>query len=112
MPLATITSSSTSSRRIEYFGMSAAIFYHPEAYSIGGPKLMGRQAAGSSFLRAYLKHREAGGLWVNVAQPEHANQLRELARGSYGIGEVNVVGPGNLGDLARPGALYYPDPRL
>jgi hypothetical protein len=35
---------------------SAAIYYHPEAYSIGGPKLMGRNAAGESFLRGFLLH--------------------------------------------------------
>jgi len=36
--------------------MSAAIYFHPEAYTTTGPKLMGRNAAGESFLRGYLLH--------------------------------------------------------
>jgi len=34
--------------------MTAAIYYHPEAYTTSGPKLMGRNAAGESFLRILL----------------------------------------------------------
>jgi starch synthase len=34
--------------------MTAAIYYHPEAYTTSGPKLMGRNAAGESFLRGVL----------------------------------------------------------
>ncbi|MFN7085206.1 MAG: hypothetical protein ACK4N4_01105 [Burkholderiales bacterium] len=30
--------------------MTAAIYFHPEAYTTTGPKLMGRNAAGESFL--------------------------------------------------------------
>jgi len=39
--------------------MTAAIFYHPEAYSTCGPKLMGRNAAGESFLRGFVAHSTA-----------------------------------------------------
>ena len=34
--------------------MTAAIYYHPEAYTTSGPKLMGRNAAGESFSRLPL----------------------------------------------------------
>ena len=36
--------------------MSACIYYHPEAYTTSGPKLMGRNAAGESFLRGFVSH--------------------------------------------------------
>lgn len=36
--------------------MSACIYYAPEAYTTSGPKLMGRHAAGESFLRGFLTH--------------------------------------------------------
>ena len=39
--------------------MTAAIYFHPEAYTTSGPKLMGRNAAGESFLRGYVKHSSA-----------------------------------------------------
>ena len=33
----------------------AAIYYVPEAYSVAGEKLMGRNAAGQSFLEGYFR---------------------------------------------------------
>ncbi|MBF96585.1 MAG: glycosyl transferase-like protein [Pelagibacterales bacterium] len=35
---------------------TAAIYFHPEAYSTGGNDLKGRNAAGESFLKGYLQH--------------------------------------------------------
>jgi len=52
--------------------MTAAIYYHPEAYTTGGPKLMGRNAAGESFLRGFLSHSKATEFWAQVQKPEHA----------------------------------------
>jgi hypothetical protein len=49
-----------------------AIHFHPEAYSTGGPKLMGRNAAGESFLRGFLRHSRADGFFVDVRDPSHA----------------------------------------
>jgi hypothetical protein len=34
--------------------MNPCIYYHPEAYTTSGPKLMGRHAAGESFLRGFV----------------------------------------------------------
>jgi starch synthase len=51
--------------------MTAAIYYHPEAYTTGGPKLMGRNAAGESFLRGFLTHSQTGEFWAQVQKPEH-----------------------------------------
>ncbi len=39
--------------------MSACLYYHPEAYTTSGPKLMGRNAAGESFLQGFLQHSQA-----------------------------------------------------
>jgi hypothetical protein len=36
--------------------MSAAIYYHSKAHTTTGPKLMGRNAAGESFLRGFVTH--------------------------------------------------------
>ena len=52
-----------------------AIYYHPEAFSISSPKLMGRNAAGESFLRGYLKHSKSKEFWAQVEQSEHAIDL-------------------------------------
>ena len=60
--------------------MSAAIYYTPEAYSTNGPKLMGRNSAGESFLRGYLKHSRADSFWVQSDQAEHARQYVETVK--------------------------------
>ena len=38
--------------------MQSAIYFHPEPYSNSGKKLMGRDAAGESFLRGYTTYSE------------------------------------------------------
>jgi len=40
------------------------IYYQSEAYSTAGPKLMGRNAAGESFLNGYLDHGSSDEIWV------------------------------------------------
>ena len=37
--------------------MRAAIYYHPEAFSLSSPRLMGRNVAGESFLRGFIKYK-------------------------------------------------------
>lgn len=39
--------------------MTTVIYYHPEAYTTSGLKLMGRNAAGESFRRGFLVHSQA-----------------------------------------------------
>ncbi len=36
--------------------MAAALYYYSDAYTTSSPKLMGRNAAGESFLRGFLTH--------------------------------------------------------
>ena len=52
--------------------MTAAIHFQPEAYSTTGPQLMGRNAAGESFLRGFSAHSRATGFRAYVQRPEHA----------------------------------------
>jgi len=35
---------------------SAAMYYHPEGFDNSGSKLMGEQAAGEAYLKAYAEH--------------------------------------------------------
>ena len=43
---------------------STAIYYQSDSYSISQKKLMGRNAAGESFLRAYFKYDSSQNLYV------------------------------------------------
>lgn len=92
--------------------MTAAIYYHPEAYTTSGPKLMGRNAAGESFLRGFLLHSQAQEFWVQVQKGEHAQHFAQAAA-QWGRREpVKSVDKNALGALGQPGVVYYPGPGI
>jgi glycosyltransferase involved in cell wall biosynthesis len=91
---------------------SAAIYYHPEAYSIGGPKLMGRNAAGESFLRGFLLHTNTSEYWVQVEQQVHAQTFAATRKQLGQAHPVKVVDKNSLGALSQPGVIYYPGPGI
>ncbi|MBI4756644.1 MAG: glycosyltransferase family 4 protein [Betaproteobacteria bacterium] len=91
---------------------SAAIYFHPEAYTTTGPKLMGRNAAGESFLRGYLAHSRGTRFWVQAAAAEHALAFEEAVRAAGRTEPVERVGAKNLARLAEAGTAYHPGPRL
>ena len=55
--------------------MTAVIYYDPEGYTTSGPRLMGRNAAGESFLRGFMLHSQVEEFWVQVEHPDHAQFL-------------------------------------
>lgn len=92
--------------------MTAAIYYHPEAYSTSGPKLMGRNAAGESFLRGFFAHSSATEFWVQVQTAEHARHFMESAKRNGRLESVYGADKTTLGALAKVGMVYYPGPGI
>jgi len=92
--------------------MPAALYYHPEAYSTAGPKLMGRHAAGESFLRGFLTHSQADVFWVQVQNPAHARHFAEAAKAFHRAEPIRAVDKGSLGALAQAGAIFHPGPSI
>ncbi len=92
--------------------MTAAIYYHPEAYTTSGPKLMGRNAAGESFLRGFFAHSRSDALYVQVQRREHGDHFAGTARALGRQEPVTIIDGASLGALARPGAVYYPGPGI
>jgi glycosyltransferase involved in cell wall biosynthesis len=92
--------------------MTAALYYHPEAYTTSGPKLMGRHAAGESFLRGFLAHHACESFWLQVSNPEHAQHFAEAARAQGRKESVRVVQAAQLGALAHAGSVYHPGPGI
>jgi glycosyltransferase involved in cell wall biosynthesis len=90
--------------------LEAAIYFHPEAYSTTGPKLMGRNAAGESFLHGYLRHANTQRLFAQVEQREHAQVLAETARAKGFEHDVRIITRDNLAALQSVGTAYYPGP--
>jgi glycosyltransferase involved in cell wall biosynthesis len=92
--------------------MQPCVYYHPEAYTTSGPKLMGRNAAGESFLRGYLQHGRPEAWWVQVSQEAHARHFAASAQAAGRQEPVQAVTKANLGALAQSGLLYLPGPGL
>lgn len=92
--------------------MTAALYYHPEAYTTSGPKLMGRNAAGESFLRGFLAHSRATTFWAQVQKPEHAQHFARAVQ-AFGRSEpVKAVDKHTLGALVQAGVVYHPGPGI
>jgi starch synthase len=92
--------------------MTAAIYYHPEAYTTSGPKLMGRNAAGESFIKGYFKHSQAAEFWAQVQKPEHGQHFAQTAKAMGRTEPVKLVEASNLSALQTLGTLYYPGPGI
>ena len=92
--------------------MTAAIYYHPEAYTTSGPKLMGRNAAGESFLRGYIKHSTATEFWAQVQKPEHGQHFAQTIKAQGREEVVKVVEKSTLSALKDIGTVYYPGPGI
>ena len=92
--------------------MTAAIYYHPEAYTTSGPKLMGRNAAGESFLRGFLKHSKAFEFWAQVQKPEHGQHFAQTVKAQGRNEVVKVVDKSTLSALQNIGTVYFPGPGI
>ena len=92
--------------------MNPVIYYHPEAYTTSGPKLMGRNAAGESFLRGFLSYSHSTEFWAQVQKPEHGQHFAAQIKAQGRSEPVRAVVPTNLGALAQPGLVYYPGPGI
>jgi starch synthase len=92
--------------------MTAAIYFHPDAYSTNGPQLMGRNAAGESFLRAYFNQPRQQEYWCAVGAAEHANAYTQLVLAAHPGATVKAALPIGMHNLAEPGVLFLPGPGL
>jgi len=92
--------------------VTAALYYHPEAYTTAGPKLMGRNAAGESFLRGFLSHSKATEFWTQVQQPAHAQHFVQAVAALGRKEPVKAVYKNTLAALAQVGVVYYPGPGI
>ena len=92
--------------------MNAAIYFTPDAYSTGGPKLMGRNSAGESFLRGYLKHSRADAFWVQYEQAAHARQFADTVQEAGRNEPVKAANRNSLASLAQAGTVYFPAPNI
>jgi starch synthase len=90
----------------------AAIYFDPEGYSISGPRLMGRNAAGHSFLRGYIRHNQANSIGAVVGQPAHGAAFIEFAKAEGVTKPIVTASHSELEKFNAFGTLYLPGPGL
>ena len=92
---------------------NAALFLHPKGYDTSGPQLLGRLAAGESFLRGYLRHADVERYYfwnVGAARQEELDEL--LARIHPPTKPITWIPQANRGALGQVGVLNMPVPGL
>jgi glycosyltransferase involved in cell wall biosynthesis len=94
----------------------ATVYYAGDGYSTDGPKIMGRQAAGQGFLRAYVEAAQAAkakaSAWLIEPSKRAALQAQQGFRHAGLDGVPEIVSGANMHSLANSGCLYVPQPGL
>jgi glycosyltransferase involved in cell wall biosynthesis len=92
---------------------NASIYFHPDGYNTAGPRLMGRHAAGESFLRGFLRHAKVDRLHFFNASSLAIPPLEKLIqRIEPSPRPLSWVGRRERQKLIDPGCLYIPGPTL
>lgn len=91
---------------------NAAILFAAEAYTLSGPKLMGRQAAGNAFLRAAVAGREGEALWGYTPTRQAAEQFGSLVQEIDPAATAMWCPADRLDLLETIGTLYLPGPTM
>ena len=91
------------------------ILFEPEGYVLDGPKLMGRQSAGNSFLRAAIAAAEKSNepaLMAWTPFQSSAAVFKQVVRQFSSTVKPEWIQTGQLDRLAKHGALFLPGPGL
>lgn len=89
--------------------MNFAIYFAGDAYSTS-KKIMGRQAAGKSFLAGVARTWPAGPVRALVHQKDGVRELAAQLSGDGFVGDLRHSVLPNWGAALEVGALYYPAP--
>lgn len=91
---------------------NAAIYYAPEAFTISGPKLMGRNAAGASFLKGFARHARVSSFDCFVEASDHGREFAARIAAEGRREPVRMITRPNMAALADAGSLHFPSPYL
>ncbi|NBP39396.1 MAG: glycosyltransferase [Betaproteobacteria bacterium] len=101
-----------SSDNLRSIPSSASIYFHPEAFSTTGPKLMGRNSAGESFMRGLLMYSSIAELSACLPKPAYEANFRQLLDQSGYRGKASSFLLENLASRNNIGTIFYPGPGL
>jgi len=92
--------------------MNFTVFYEREGYSIDLPKLMGRNAAGASFLDGLFRHATNSHFSCLVKHDSDAVAFNNILSPLRGDGLSEAFTSSNLHELHKSGGLFYPGPSV
>ncbi len=92
--------------------MTSAIYYASEGFNIEKNKIMGRQVAGNSFLKAYFKYSKYSEFWVYSNNKLEADNFARFARSQGRNEDIKFIDFNNTGALREAGILFYPGPDI
>lgn len=92
--------------------VNASIYFASDAFSTGGTALMGRQAAGESFLTGFFKHSGLSTFHCYAAQQVEAQAFAAHVAQYSAIAEVKWAPSPAIGAVAEAGCLFYPGPGI
>ena len=87
-------------------------YFHQEAYSTNREKLMGRNAAGESFLKGYLQHNTAEKFWALAENENSAKAFSSAVASHRPAAPVTTYTSAQLALTESPGNLYFPGPDI
>src|SRR5262249_44673964 len=90
---------------------TAAIYYHPDGFDTSKPKLMGRQAAGESFLKAYACYGQTDTLYCYSQSKPHYDHFKQQIQGIRTL-QSRWIPTFEHQQVAEPGCLFLPGPGL
>ena len=89
-----------------------AIYYHPEAYSMNNSRLMGRNAAGDSFLKGFLKYKSSDETYVHVTDESHKSVFTETFKNFKQTTQTKFFSPDTIQSATEAGCIYFPGPNI
>lgn len=91
---------------------NAAIDYYPVAFTTGGDRLMGREAAGEGFLNAFFRHADVDRFYCFTGQKSDFEQFVAGLRSAAVAKPARWLPRSEPAGLASAGCLFHPDPVL
>lgn len=91
---------------------NASIYFASDAFSTGGTALMGRQAAGESFLTGFFKHSGHSTFHCYAAQQAEAQAFAAHVAQYSPAAQVKWAPSPAIGAVSDSGCLFYPGPGI
>ncbi len=92
--------------------MNNSIYYKAEGYSTALKKLMGRNSAGASFIKGYLRHATQKTPLITVDNVKDAEDFKQTLEEAGKDTEFEYIAPSNYQDHKNVNTIYFPGPGI